>query len=131
MPEVAGTDDFDGIGPVKRSQALVMLAEFVVANPTAPAESLFRFAAGRGLHIYLADEWADVALPWRRHAVPVSSWPPSPTSRPPRSSSRRSSRRAANGSPSTSAGLPSGSPRAFHKTRSTTLPPSFPARMPA
>lgn len=45
------------------------LAEFVFANPHAPAEAVFRFAAAQGIHAFPAEAWADRSLPFGHRAA--------------------------------------------------------------
>jgi hypothetical protein len=42
-----------------------MFADFVRANPTAPAEALFRFAHGRRIHSYPVDDYAQLETGYR------------------------------------------------------------------
>lgn len=65
LPELAAVmlgEVINGGEPMMRSQAIVLFTEFTLTNPTAPAESLFRFAAARGLHLWHSDDWLRLPL---------------------------------------------------------------------
>lgn len=44
---------------------MIAYAAFVRANPTAPPEALYRFAAGREFHAGAADGWTGIDFTWR------------------------------------------------------------------
>lgn len=65
-PWFGGPMGTDAEGEVlTQSRVQTMLFGFVLANPAAPAEALFRFAAARGLHHLEADAWPDLERHFR------------------------------------------------------------------
>lgn len=56
----AALDDEEALG-----DAMVAYSSFVRTNPTAPAEALFRFGAGREHHGRDGETWSEVEFVWR------------------------------------------------------------------
>lgn len=65
-PWLSGPTGIDGDGnDLTRAGVQSLLFRFVIDNPTAPAEALFRFAAAREIHDLWGDAWGTIPQHWR------------------------------------------------------------------